>query len=292
MCFHFFSLFCVSLDTTTRTHIAQVLGPRRGRFHDEKTGEPLSKPGNIQGHNVSLQLLGTFILWFGWYGFNAGSAFLNSTEFGDLLAMQAAANTTLAGGAGGLSALALNFLVTQRMTGRGKYDLVATMNGVLSGLVSVTAGCSLMTPLAAILVGLCAGCFYLAGSHFLIRNQMDDAVDAMPVHMVNGIWGMLAVGLFSTPELMKLNYGHDDIAGLFYPTGGRGGAVNLLGAQIVGILCIMTWIMVTMLPFFVFLQYIGQFRAHAMEEVHGLDKAYMAEGTYEYVCHAWKCAKR
>lgn len=260
-----------------------MLGPRRGRFHDEKTGEPLSKPGNLQGHNISLQLLGTLILWFGWYGFNAGSAFLNSMEFGDILAMQAAANTTLAGGAGGLSALGFNFLATRRVTGRGKYDLIATMNGVLSGLVAVTAGCSLMTPLAAIFVGFCGGAFYLVGSQFLIRNQLDDAVDAMPVHMVNGIWGMLAVGLFTTPELMGLNYGHDGVGGLFYPTGEKGSTVKLLGAQIVGILCIMTWIMVTMSPFFIFLQYIGHFRAQAMEEVHGLDNAYMAEGKCE--CH-------
>jgi ammonium transporter, Amt family len=135
------------------------------------------------------------------------------------LAVHAAANTTLAAGAGGLSALAFHFLATKHATGQGKYDLVASMNGVLANCVAVMAGCSLIILFAAIVVGGLAGGFYLVGSHLLICFQLDVAVDAVHVHLVKGIWGLLAVGLFSTPELAEMNYGHDDVAGLFFPIG-------------------------------------------------------------------------
>jgi ammonium transporter, Amt family len=226
------------------------------------------------------------ILWFGWYGFNPGSAFLNSDTQGDLLAMQAAATTTLAAASGGLSALFLEYFVTRRANtkGRGKYDLVSTMNGVLSGLVAVTGGCALIEPYAAVVIGLVAGVLYLASSKLLICCKLDDAVDATPVHMANGIWGMIAVSLFAKPELLEISYGRSDHPGLIY----SGSGVNLLGAQCVGILFVIGWILVTMLPFFLFMQFLGIFRTAAMDEVHGLDKSYHGEGKFMAVqCVFW-----
>ena len=109
----------------------QILGPRRGRFHDVQTGERLDVPKSIPGHSVSLQMLGTLILWFGWYGFNCGSALLLSTEHGDVLAGLAATTTTLSGGTAGITVLFANWIITRRVNGEGKYDLVKTMNGTV-----------------------------------------------------------------------------------------------------------------------------------------------------------------
>jgi ammonium transporter, Amt family len=134
----------------------------------------------------------------------------------------------LAGGAGGLSALAFKFIATKQATGQGKYDLAASMNGVLAGCVAITAGCSLIPLFGAIVVGALAGGFYLVGSHLLIHYQLDDAVDAVPVHLVNGIWGLLAVGLLSTPKLVKMKYGHNDVSGLFFPSGEKRGRLSFL----------------------------------------------------------------
>ena len=218
------------------------------------------------------------ILWFGWYGFNAGSAYLHNENFGDHLATIAATNTTLSAGAGGLSALFINYLITRRLDGRGKYDLVATMNGVLTGLVAITGGCCLMAPFAAVITGSIAGGIYLAASSFLVRNMLDDAVDAMPVHMAGGIWGLLATGLFAKPDLQALAFeGRNEHPGIFYQTDGKAGDFTLIGVQIIGILWIIGWTTATMLPFFIFLNSTGQFRANAIEEVLGLDKAYFGE---------------
>jgi Amt family ammonium transporter len=225
------------------------------------------------------QLLGTLILWFGWYGFNSGSALLaDGTGKGDILAMYAAANTTLSAGAAGLSSVFVNYLVQQRLTGgQGQYDLRLTMNGVLSGLVAVTASCALIEPWAAVTIGSCAGALYLFASWGLVRLRLDDAVDAIPIHMINGIWGMLATGIFASPKRLQQAYGRHVHAGLLYSgqkEGSSGGVdMTLLGAQIVGVLFIIGWTSGVMLPFFVGLEKMGRFRADAMAEVAGLDKA-------------------
>merc|ERR1712238_612759 len=171
-----------------------VLGPRNGRFFDSR-GRKLDKPKNIPGHSIPLQMLGTFILWFCWYGFNTGSALFISNEERSRVTALTAINTTLTAASGALASLILNFILTDRATGEGDYSTVRCMNGALAGLVSITGGCATIEPWAAIITGSIAGCLYVIFSNFLVRKCIDDAVDAIPVHMVNGIWGLISVGL-------------------------------------------------------------------------------------------------
>ena len=224
------------------------------------------------------KLLGTLILWFGWYGFNPASAFLlGKIEYGDILAVVAATNSTLAAAGGGLSTLFLNYYVTSRYSGRGKYSLVHCMNGTLSGLVAITAGCGVVEPYGAVIIGFISGVLYLLGSWGLIKLRLDDAVDAIPVHLINGIWGLLAVGLFASPRYLQMAYNNTRYPGLFYA--GQDGRVhgNLLAAQICDSLFIMAWTSFIMFPFFTSLEYFGSFRVDAREEVAGLDKVYFGE---------------
>jgi Amt family ammonium transporter len=130
-------------------------------------------------------MLGTFTLWFGWYGFNAGSALLLDTDSKDHVLALAGVNTTLAGGTAGIVALFMNLWLLERFTGEPFFDVKYLMNGALSGLVAITGGCGVVEPWAAVLTGAIAGLLYMFGSWFLIKLRLDDAVDAIPVHMVS-----------------------------------------------------------------------------------------------------------
>lgn len=145
------------------------------------------------------------------------------------------------------------------------------MNGGLSGLVAITGGCGVVEPWSATIIGFVGGILYLLGSRGLVMLRLDDAVDAIPVHMVNGIWGMIAVGLFGSPELLRkvCGDGAERYAGLFMTGDG-----TLLACQLVGLLCIIGWVMLIMLPFFVWLDYRGWFRSDPLEEIVGLDTSY------------------
>lgn len=154
------------------------------------------------------------------------------------------------------------------------FDLIAAMNGSLSGLVAITAGCATLEPWAGLLTGAVAGGLYLWGSDFLIYLRLDDAVDAIPVHMVNGMWGLIAVGLLSSPERMSQAYGSEKYCGLFYSLGRGDTNANLLGCQVLGMLFIFGWTFSIMLPFFLWLNYMGWFRSESVQELVGLDIAY------------------
>jgi len=154
------------------------------------------------------------------------------------------------------------------------------MNGCLSGLVCVTAGCALMEPWAAIIVGFVAGLLYLWFSNVLVKKCIDDAVDAIPVHMINGFWGLLSTGLFAAPRHMERVYDTSKNVGWFYEWGRGSGNFNLLGCQLIGALFILAWVTAIMLPFFIILNYLGWFRADALEEIVGLDVSYHG-GSYQ-----------
>ena len=124
------------------------------------------------------------------------------------------------------------------------------------------------------MIGLIAGWLYLFASSLLIRLRIDDAVDAIPVHMFNGIWGVFATGLFASPRKMELAYGEETNFGWFYHLGDGSFNARLLGAQVVTILFIFGWVLVTMMPFFVWLNYKGWLRADSLEELVGLDISY------------------
>mmetsp|Transcript_3163 Transcript_3163/g.6956 ORF Transcript_3163/g.6956 Transcript_3163/m.6956 type:complete len:629 (+) Transcript_3163:670-2556(+) len=267
----------------TALYATLVLGPRRGRFYDAQ-GEPLTNPQPFPGHSVALQLLGTMILWFGWFGFNPGSALLlaGNDKFG-LVAANAAVATALSGASGGITALFTQLYWEERMTGEPKFVIQMAMNGALSGLVAVTSGCAVMEPYAAIVTGIVAGWLYMLSSTLLIKLRIDDAVNAIPVHMVNGFWGLIATGLFASPRMMEQTYvdrGADQHPGFFYSFSNGGADANLFVCQLCAALFIMGWTFVTMFPFFIWLNYRGWLRADSLEELVGLDISYHGRSTH------------
>lgn len=156
-----------------------VIGARKGRF--DQSGRPVL----VAGHNMPLVALGTLLLWTGWFGFNVGSLSYTSGEIGRI-----AFNTLVAGAAGGIGGMSCHWLVN------GRPDPSAMLNGVLCGLVAITAGCDTVVPFSALLIGLMGGVLGMLATRLLLKFKLDDVVGAIPVHLVSGIWGVLAVGLF------------------------------------------------------------------------------------------------
>lgn len=148
------------------------------------------------------------------------------------------------------------------------------MNGALSGLVAITANCSVVEPWAAVIIGLIAGWVYVFSSKLLVAAKIDDAVDAIPVHFFNGVWGCLATGIFASPRHVLVAYGADG-GGFLY---GKGG--GLLAVEILGILFIIGWTVGLMFPFFTVLNLLGMFRVDPLEERVGLDISHHKGGAY------------
>jgi len=249
---------------------AIILGPRIGRFYDRQ-GKPLEEPHNFAPHSVALQFLGTFCLWFGWYGFNPGSVLMISTESTGDVASLVAVNTTLGACAGAVSAMFTSTLFSNHKNGIVTYDLGYTMNGCLTGLVAITAGCATVDPWAAVVIGIVAGWLYLLGSKLLVKFRIDDAVDAIPVHMVGGAWGVISTGLFTTPSRRLLAFGSSDHAGWFYEWGRGSGDFTLLGIQCLSVLYIIGWTSVMMGFFFLVLNFFNLLRVDQLEEEAGMD---------------------
>jgi len=256
---------------------ASILGPRRGRFYDDD-GTPLSEPTTWPPHSVALQMLGTFILWFGWYGFNPGSALaINDSAYADIAALSAV-TTTIAAASGAVSSVFTNSFFDYRQTGIVEYDLSFAMNGALGGLVSITANCCVVTPGGACLIGLIGGWVYIACSKLLVLMRVDDAVDAIPVHLACGIWGCLATGFFAHPDKVAIAYGTDAV-GLFY-SAGMDGKAKLLIVEMVGVACIIAWVVVLMTPFFFILKIMNILRVDPLEEEVGLDISHHKGAAY------------
>ena len=191
-----------------------------------------------------------------------------------VVAAHAAVSTALAGAAGSISALFTNLYIEERRTGEPHFSLLFAMNGALSGLVAVTSSCAVVEPWAALVIGTVAGWIYIYSSGLLLRLRIDDAVDAIPVHMANGAWGLMATGLFASPRLMLLAYGNDQYVGWFYSLGRGSFSAQLLGCQAIALVFISAWSFFTMFPFFIWLNYKGWFRADSLEELVGLDISY------------------
>jgi Amt family ammonium transporter len=162
---------------------AIVLGPRIGKYNEDGTINA------IPGHNLTLSAVGAFILWFGWFGFNPGST-LAAVGKWDLIG-QVATNTFLASAMGGIATIFYTFLRYR------KVDITMVINGVLAGLVAVTAGCNVVSPNSALLIGFVAGTIVDMAVVLVDRMKIDDPVGAIAVHGVNGFFGTIAVGLFS-----------------------------------------------------------------------------------------------
>lgn len=255
---------------TTALIATWILGPRKGRFYDGR-GRPLVEPRVIHGHSLALQLMGTMLLWFGWYGFNCGSALLLGVDNSGAIGALAAVNTSLAAAAGAVSSVLMELYIQKIKTGVYRFDLPKAMNGALSALVGITAPCGTVENWAAIVIGLLAGLLYVGCSRLLIKLRLDDAVDAIPVHMANGIWGLVATGLFSAPGRTREAFGSEDHVGWLYNLSDG----TLISNQILACALIVGWVILTMLPFFIVLNKMAWLRADSLEELVGLDLTYM-----------------
>eukprot|EP00986_Skeletonema_menzelii_P012391 scaffold6832_cov81-Skeletonema_menzelii.AAC.14 len=202
-----------------------ILGPRTGRFHDIR-GNLLEKPKPMPGHSVALQMLGN-----------------DNYE----VVSHVAINTTLAAASGAVMALLIDTIVQEHNTGEVTFNLSYAMNGCLAGLVSITAGCAVVQSWAALIIGAIGAALFLGTSKLLVKRCVDDAVDAVPVHLSSGIWGSLSVGFLADPTWVS---------------------------KVIGILFVVGWVTVTMTPFFWLLHYFGFLRADSLEEVVGLDVGY------------------
>ena len=186
---------------------AIVLGPRLGKYNEDGSSN------TIPGHNLPLAAVGAFILWFGWFGFNPGSS-LGAVGNWELIG-SVVVNTFLASAAGGIATMVYTYFAYK------KIDITMVINGILAGLVSITAGCNVVGPSSAILIGLIAGVLVDIAVLFFDRLKVDDPVGAVAVHGINGLFGTIAVGFFAQED------------GLFF-----GGGTSLLITQIIGVLSI------------------------------------------------------
>jgi Amt family ammonium transporter len=224
---------------------AWLLGPRIGRFNKD------GSPNAICGHNLPLVTFGVFVLWFGWYGFNAGS----TLGMGDPVAVgRIAINTTLAPAMGAVAAMTFAWLRF------GRPDLTIALNGALGGLVGITAPCACVTPGASIFIGGIAGVLVVVAVGWLDRLRIDDPVGAFPVHGACGIWGTLAVGAFG---LESLGASSD---GLFY-----GGGFGALGTQSLGIVACLGFTAAAMWVVFKAIDAMVGLRVPHETELRGLD---------------------
>lgn len=233
---------------------AAILGPRIGRF---------AEGGHMvlfENSNSGQMVLGTLILWVGWYGFNAGST---GCMLGCMPAASlAATNTTLSIASGGLTCLLAAVLLGS------PGDIGVLLNGILSGAVAITASCALVEPYAAVVIGIIAGMVYLLSSKLLIRLRIDDPLDAAPVHLFCGSWGVLASGLFAMEDKVVAVYGYAEGWGAFYGGGGK-----QFGVQLLGVVAIAGWGFFWAAILFWGLRIVGWLRVSKDAELQGLDTA-------------------
>ena len=236
---------------------AKILGPRIGKFTKDKSGN-ITKVNAIPGHNITIGALGVFILWLGWYGFN-GAAAKSVEQLGSIFV-----TTTIA------PALATVVCMIFTWLKYGKPDVSMCLNASLAGLVAITAGCDVTDAFGAIIIGSVAGLLVCFGVWFLdYVLRIDDPVGAVAVHMMNGIWGTIAVGLFATnsaPGYSIADSKGNELVGLFY-----GGGFKLLGLQLTGFVSVAAWTAVTITIVFLIIKATLGLRVTEEEEIIGLD---------------------
>ena len=236
---------------------AKILGARIGKFKRDEQGKVV-KVGAFPGHNIALGALGVFILWLGWYGFN-GAAATSVEQLGSIFL-----TTTIAPAVATVVCMVFTWLKY------GKPDVSMCLNASLAGLVAITAPCDVTDALGAIVIGAVAGLLVVFGVWLLdYVLHIDDPVGAVAVHMMNGIWGTLSVGLFATdaaPGYSIADASGHKLVGLFY-----GGGFRLLGLQLLGFASVAAWTAVTItVTFFVIKKLVG-LRVTREEEITGLD---------------------
>ncbi len=229
---------------------AKILGPRLGKFTKDKEGN-VTKVNAFPGHNLALGALGVFILWLGWYGFN-GAAAASIEQLGSIFV-----TTTIA------PAVATVVCMIFTWIKYGKPDVSMSLNASLAGLVAITAPCDVTDAFGAIVIGAVAGLLVVFGVWLLdYKLRVDDPVGAVAVHCLNGIWGTVATGLFATTSAP----GNEELSGLFY-----GGGFGLLGIQLIGMLAVIAWTVVTITIVFLVIKATVGIRVTEEEEIEGLD---------------------
>ena len=224
---------------------AVVLGPRMGKYNRD------GSTNAIPGHNIMMATLGVFILWFCWFGFNPGSSLEAAGYIGHI-----AMTTNLSACAGALVAM---FLTWKKY---GKPDVSMTLNGILAGLVAITAGCHIVSLYGAIAIGAVGGILVVYGCEILDQKlHVDDPVGAVGVHCLTGVWGTLAVGLFAcnTPA-------SEGTLGLFF-----GGGTALLITQLIGVIIVAVWVCSMSFIMFTLIKKTVGLRVTPQEELAGLD---------------------
>lgn len=226
---------------------AICLGPRIGKYR------PDGKPNAILGHNLVLTTLGVFLLWIGWFGFNPGSTCVGDGSIGRI-----AMTTNLGAVGAGITSMITAWIMF------GKPDLSMCLNGILAGLVAITAGCATTTLMGALIIGAIAGILVVLAVVFIERVlHVDDPAGAVSVHCVNGVWGTIACGLFNAEACIGTA---KTSTGLFY-----GGGCNQLISQLIGAGTACLWAFGMGMLLFTVLKKLGMLRASADEELKGLD---------------------
>ena len=228
---------------------AMVLGPRIGKYSKEGTSN------TIPGHNLPLASIGAFILWFGWFGFNPGST-LGAVGNWELIG-SVVVNTFLASASGGIATMFYTYY------SYGKIDITMVINGVLAGLVSITAGCNVVNPFSAIIIGLIAGVLVDIAVLFFDKVKIDDPVGAIAVHGINGLFGTIAVGLFANE------------GGLFFS-----GATDLLITQIIGVVTIAVFSFIVTFILMKLMKITVGIRITSQEEEEGIDSVSFGVKSY------------
>ncbi len=236
---------------------AKILGPRIGKFTKDKSGQ-IIKVNAFPGHSLPLGALGVFILWLGWYGFN-GAAATSVEQLGSIFV-----TTTIAPAIATVTCMIFTWIKY------GKPDVSMCLNASLAGLVAITAPCDVTDAFGAIVIGLVAGLLVVFGVWLLdYKLRIDDPVGAVAVHMMNGIWGTIAVGLFATntaPGYSIADASGNELVGLFY-----GGGLKLLGLQLIGFVSVAAWTAVTITIVFLIIKATVGLRVSEEEEIVGLD---------------------
>ena len=229
---------------------AAFLGPRIGKFTKDQAGK-IVKVNAFPGHNLPLGCLGCFILWFGWYGFN-GAACTSIEQLGSVFL-----TTTVAPATATVVCMIFTWLKY------GKPDVSMCLNASLAGLVAITAPCDVTDCFGALIIGAVAGLLVVFGVWLLdYKLHVDDPVGAVAVHMMNGIWGTIAVGLFATTSAPE----NDSVVGLFY-----GGGFHQLGLQLLGFITVAAWAAICITITFVVIRATVGLRVTEEEEIVGLD---------------------
>lgn len=223
-----------------------VLGPRIGKYRKDGSVNP------IPGHNLTAATIGVFVLWFGWFGFNPGSTM--AAAWGDIARI--AVTTNSAAAAAAFSATIVSWIVLK------KPDLTMILNGCLCGLVAITAPCAFVSVGSSVIIGLIAGVLAVAGVLLFDKLKLDDPVGALTVHLMNGVWGTLAVGLFAQDVILPNTTGD----GLFF-----GGGLRLFTAQLIGVLAVGAFTLGVGLVVWHVIKLVIGIRVSPEEEIEGLD---------------------